>query len=144
MSHCPPTPAVVRYHREMLLAAVAVIGLACALRIREDERVYVPGLSDYPLPHTCLSYAWFGVRCPGCGLTRSLIALAHGDWRASWSYHRLGWLLAAAVVAQVPYRLAALRQRDRPLLKEPFPRLAGYALIALLLVNRLVGAGYSP
>ena len=51
----------------------------------------------------------FGVSCPGCGLRRSFIYLAHGDWDASWQSHRLGWLLAAMVALQIPYRIHGLR-----------------------------------
>jgi hypothetical protein len=47
--------------------------------------------------------------CPGCGLTRSFIHLAHGDWRRSLAIHRVGWLLALVVVAQIPYRLLVMR-----------------------------------
>lgn len=46
--------------------------------------------------------------CPGCGLTRSFIYLAHGDWRGSVAVHRFGWLLALGVVLQIPYRMLVL------------------------------------
>ena len=82
--------------------------LSFALQVRPDERVHVGGLSGLPLPPSCASYELFRVRCPGCGLT-SFIRLAHGDLAASWRYHRIGWVLALAVVVQIPYRLLALR-----------------------------------
>src|SRR5205807_2633311 len=83
-----------RRHREMLLLATLVVCLTFVLRVRPDGRVALPGLAEYPLPETCLSQLWFGRKCPGCGLTRSFIFLAHADWPASWRLHRLGWLLA--------------------------------------------------
>jgi hypothetical protein len=49
--------------------------------------------------------------------------------------HRLGWLLALAVVLQLPYRLAAiLRRTDAPLGKW-LPWVFSWTLIVLLLGN---------
>src|SRR5262245_43330525 len=101
-------------HRAVLALACAVVALAWALVILPDGRVAVRGLPAYPLPRTCGSRAWLGLRCPGCGLTRSIIHLAGGHWRASWHDHRLGGLVAAVIAFQVPYRLLALRRPDRP------------------------------
>jgi len=42
-----------------------------------------------------------GRPCPGCGLTRSWVALARGDIAASFRFHRLGWLTMLYAVAQV-------------------------------------------
>jgi hypothetical protein len=129
--------ALLRRHREVLAVAVAVTVLAFLLRVRADDRVILAGLPDYPLPATCLSHAWFGVDCPGCGLTRSLVHLAHADGRASWQAHRLGWLMALVVLLQFPYRLLALARGGEPPLGTRLPWLVGHLLIALLLGNWL-------
>lgn len=121
----------------MLLIAAACIMLAFALGRRDDGRVILRGLPSLPLPESCASQSIWGVHCPGCGLTRSFIALARGDWSGAAHEHRLGWLMAAAVWAQVPYRIAALRLR-RPPLGRIVPRVFGYGLIAALLINWLV------
>jgi hypothetical protein len=85
-----------------------------------------------------MSQELFGVRCPGCGLTRSFVCLAHGDWAAAWAYHRLGWLLAAAVLIQWPYRLVSLRRPDQRPLGTWLPKMFGYLLIAALFGNWLL------
>src|SRR5687767_3585342 len=90
-------------HWEMLGLSVFALVLSAILQVRADGRVTVPGLHDHPLPHACLSQRWLNVKCPGCGMTRSFIHLAHGRWHEAWSYHRLGWLLFAAATAQIPY-----------------------------------------
>jgi hypothetical protein len=120
------------HHWVMLSLAILVIVLAFLLQTRGSERVAMQGVL---LPPTCVSRAVFGINCPGCGLTRSFIHLAHGDWHAAWQMHRLGWLLAFATVAQIPYRAAALRWPTRRLLGEVFPMVFGYSLIGLLLCN---------
>ena len=93
---------------------------------------------DSPLPQACFSRSWLGLPCPGCGLTRSIIQLAQGNWRASWQEHRLGAFMAVVITLQIPYRLLALRRPDRPLLTDRWQAALGYALIAVLVGNWLV------
>ncbi len=126
------------YHRRVLVIACAVVGLAFLLEQRDGDRVYLRGLSQVALPQICMSRTWIGLKCPGCGLTRSIIHLAEGDWRSSWCEHRLGGLLAALIALQIPYRLLALRRPDRPLIGPRWQSVLGYALITLLLGNWLV------
>ena len=40
-------------------------------------------------PPLCLSRIFFGVRCPGCGMTRAVSCAAHGRLRRAWDYNRL-------------------------------------------------------
>jgi hypothetical protein len=128
-----------RHDITMLLMAVAVIAGAFSLRVRNDGRVALWCLPDWPLPHSCASRAVFGTSCAGCGLTRSCIYLAQGDLGASWRTHRLGWLMAAAIVCQIPYRAAVLRRSGGRPLGIWFPRAFGYILIVLLIGNWIAG-----
>lgn len=133
-----------RRHGLMLVIACAVSALAFLLHELPDGRVAVRGFAQLPLPQACASRAIFGLRCAGCGLTRSIIHLAEGDWRASWHDHRLGGLFAIVIALQVPYRLyALLRRPERPGLSTFWLAALGYALVALLIANWLadVAAG---
>jgi Protein of unknown function (DUF2752) len=132
---------VIRRHCEVLAVSCAVWILAFALHELPDGRVALRGVPQIPLPQTCASWAFFRVRCPGCGLTRSIIHVAEGDLRASWRDHRLGGLLAAVIALQIPYRLLALRRPARPLIAPRWQVVIGYALIALLLGNWLADLG---
>src|SRR5262245_8168583 len=105
---------LVQWHRAVLVLSCAILALARALVVLPDDRIALRGLPAYPLPQCCASRVWLGLRCPGCGLTRSIIQLAGGDRRASWHDHRLGGLMAAVIAFQIPYRLLALRRPDRP------------------------------
>jgi hypothetical protein len=89
------------------------------------------------LPHSCITRVWFGRSCPACGLTRSIVLLAHADGPASVRAHRLGWVFALAIVAQLPYRLLALRRPDRPPIDPRLAQAFGVALIVLLVGNWL-------
>lgn len=126
------------HHRAILLLAVGIVAAACLLQVLPSQRVALIGLPDFPLPHSCLSRSLFGWNCPACGLTRSFVHLFHGDVRASWETHRLGWLFAAIVVGQIPYRTVALR-RPAPLGRgRPWATAAIYAALTLLILNWVV------
>jgi hypothetical protein len=62
------------------LVAAGLVALAFAL-----------ALLDTPL---CPTAFFFGVPCPGCGLTRATLALLHGDFAAALRFHPLAPLLA--------------------------------------------------
>jgi Protein of unknown function (DUF2752) len=125
-------------HLIVLTIACAVWLLAFVLHELPDERVAVRGLPQIPLPQTCASRTLLGLRCPGCGLTRSIIHLAEGDWRASWHDHRLGGLFAIVIALQIPYRFYALCRPERPPLAIRWQIVLAYALVALLFGNWLL------
>jgi hypothetical protein len=57
------------------------------------------------------------------------------DWQESYRTRRLGWLLAAAVVIQFPYRTVAIACGKYHPLGTTVPRLFGYALVLALIAN---------
>ncbi|MFH1117981.1 MAG: DUF2752 domain-containing protein [Pseudomonadota bacterium] len=56
------------------------------------------------LPEVCMSRRVLGVSCPGCGLTRSFVAAAHGDWTEAVRWNPMGPVLFLVVLFQIPYR----------------------------------------
>jgi hypothetical protein len=79
-----------------------------------------------------------GIPCPGCGLTRSIVVAVHGEWTASYAYHRLGPIVLVYLAMQFAYRLtwlagepfrAAISRTGR------FIDLALIPLMALLFLN---------
>lgn len=60
------------------------------------------------IPHICLFQHFFGIPCPGCGITRSLLAFFVGDFQFAWILNPVGIILGASLVAQVPLRILAL------------------------------------
>jgi hydrogenase/urease accessory protein HupE len=120
-------------HREVLCVAVLAVSLALLLQVRPDGRVAFLGFPNNPLPHACVSRVCFGFPCPLCGLTRSFIHLAHGDWSQSMQAHRLGWFVAIALLLQIPYRLLALRDPKHEAWGSRFSGAAA-ALCAILLL----------
>jgi hypothetical protein len=64
---------------KMLLAGGLFLGLVILF--------FVPPQN---IPFTCLFHAITGHSCLTCGMTRSLHAMIHGDWVASFQYHLFG------------------------------------------------------
>lgn len=96
-----------KFHVLMLGVAVPVLGLSFLLNVQGPSDVVIPWL-QVPLPPTCGMQRSFGIDCPGCGLTRSFICLAHGDLSASLAFNPGGILVFGLVAFQIPYRLAQL------------------------------------
>ena len=90
------------YHWCYLLISLAVLTAAFVLRIDADGQVYVPilGISS---PHMCWFMQITGIGCPGCGLTRCFVSLAHGDLASAWAFNPAGLLFFPVVGAQIPY-----------------------------------------
>jgi hypothetical protein len=58
-----------------------------------------------PLPFDlCLWHRLTGLRCLGCGLTRSICQLMHGDWVGSFAMHPAGPLVALALAGVIVVR----------------------------------------
>jgi hypothetical protein len=134
----PREDMLLRHHRQMLAIACGIIVLSLALTVRDDDHAAFRLLPKWPIPSTCPSQVIFGVDCPGCGLTRSFIYLAHGDWSRALLKNRVGWLVALAVVLQIPYRLACILGRNRKPLGERLPGLFGAGLVVALIGNWLL------
>jgi hypothetical protein len=49
----------------------------------------------------CLFQAWLGILGPGCGLTRSFMAIARQDWQMAIHYHLFGPVLFAFLLLAV-------------------------------------------
>ena len=118
---------------------ILVLAAALLLRVRDQDQVCLDFYPKAALPPLCMSREWFGISCPGCGLTRSFVYLAHGEWLASWQAHRFGWLLAGALFLQIPYRIYRLKHLRMSPLSLKMSKWFGFVLIALLVGNWLIG-----
>lgn len=127
------------HHWLMLAGSVTIVVLACLLQIRPDQRIQLRWGPPLPLPELCASKVYWGIECPGCGLTRSCISLARGDFWQAWYLNRFSWLLAIVLLAQFPYRLWSLWMLERRgVSTAKWPDWFGYALVLVLVGNWLL------
>ncbi len=84
----------------------AVLIMSLMLSTGDDRLVFFPGVGE--LPETCTMHSRLGIDCPGCGLTRCFIHLAHGNLTGAWRLSPVGILLFLFVVLQIPLSLGAL------------------------------------
>src|SRR5690606_13814300 len=137
-------PPVVRgpgrlYHALILAAAMAVPAFGLSMTRLSDERVAFAGFESLPLPTLCVSRQ-LGIECATCGMTRSVIALMHGEFADSVSLHRLGWLVLLVIVLQIPYRAIRLWNPQRRLPRLEFWGIALLIATGVLLVANRFGA----
>ena len=94
------------YGRKLTFQVAIVVFLALVLSVpgtAREEQVIVPVIGR-ALPPLCTSKILFNRECPGCGLTRCFISMAHGDLARAWRFNPAGVYFFAVVVAQLPFR----------------------------------------
>lgn len=82
----------------------------------------------------CLSFTWFGIRCPGCGTQRAIHSLLGGEFRTAFFYNPL-------LVLSIPYIIAVFIL-DLKFVKSRYPKLhrallgekAIWVLLALIMI----------
>jgi hypothetical protein len=120
-----PAPLSLRARRRLLLLAALAVpaGLLLLYRVAPTEDSFYP---------RCLFHRLTGLHCPGCGTTRCLHALLHGQLRQAAGYNALALLaLPFLLYAAARYALAALR--GTPPRRRPLTRWAYYLLFAAVL-----------
>jgi len=123
-------------HATMLVVGLLVVTLPFVLETNGETKVELVYNGGVSLPMLCTSKALFGVDCPGCGLTRSVVHFSHGRFHDSWRMHQLGWLMYLAAGFQIPHRLLLLSGR-RGLVNHRYSIWFGNLLIAALILSWL-------
>lgn len=146
-AHSVPAPhddrSLLLYHVVILVGCILVILASFLLSVVGSEGVEVGGVG-WRLPGTCFLHEVAGIDCPGCGLTRSFVSLAHGEWQKAWQFHPAGPLLFVFVGLQIPFRAiqlwrlqGGLEPLDSPWLYAPLWGILGVMLVQWL--ARLAG-----
>jgi hypothetical protein len=86
--------------------------LLFSLEVTPANTVRVPW-ADLELPQTCQFVLRTGKPCPSCGITRSLVSAAHGDFATARAFHFGGPPIWFMLLAQLALRVAFLRPAFR-------------------------------
>ncbi len=143
----PPLPHPASAYWVWLTIPTAILLLASIMTTGSDRQVSLPGLGV--LPETCTLHSRFGIDCPGCGLTRTFIHLAHGNLDAAWTLNPVGSLLFVFVLAQIPLAIGSLSKnrsfRAVQRIMErvtPWNQILLIGLLVALLVQWIVRLGF--
>ena len=96
-------------HLLFFAAAAAVLLLSCCMSVVGSSLVYLPG-SSIPLPESCTARLFLGINCPGCGLTRALIAISHGQLTDAWNFNPASFIVYLFVLAQLPWQASQMNR----------------------------------
>ncbi len=101
----------------ILALSIFILVMSFTMRVLGDHHVILPG-AVFPMPEGCMSKMLFGVSCPGCGLTRAMISLSHGEWGRAWMFNPTSFLLYPFLILQIPWRLLQISRliQRRPVL----------------------------
>ncbi len=90
------------YHFMLLGLGLLATAVPFFLAIDAGGRVAAGGVQ---VPGFCLAHDVLRTPCPGCGLTRGFVRIAHGDWEGARRMNRLAFAMFLALALQVPWRL---------------------------------------
>ncbi len=94
-------------HLWILGLALAALIASFALHPCDGDHLCLsaPGIErQIQIPQVCAFRLITRIPCPGCGLTRSFVAMAHGEILAAWEFNPMGPVLFLLCVLQLPYR----------------------------------------
>lgn len=101
-------------------------------------------LAGRQLGAACLFQGWTNVPCPFCGLSRSMVALAHGGLRQAFSCHPLGPFVATLFIAFVIATVISTWHKNRPIIEtRAFSRIILILVVASLSLWAISSAYYS-
>lgn len=92
-------------HLVIILVCCSILALSVILTPVEEGEPFLK-LGKIPVPHSCMFKNLTGYPCPGCGLSRSLVSVLHGDPAAGFTYHRLGLITLFYIVLQLLTRMS--------------------------------------
>ena len=122
---------------------LASLALARGLATASPSSVHVAG---HELPAVCPSRLLFGVNCPGCGMTRSVLLTLGGDLRGALDVNPAGpFLVAALILLAVQLILAARGEVSAPVKRRllPWASVYGVVVASVMLIQWAGGLGHA-
>ena len=120
------------------------LGLAAVMATQLGASAWLVPVGDHvalPNGESLGGLCWFRaalhIECPFCGMTRSFVALAHGDALAAIRFHPAGPLLFVAMAVALMAIVMAFLRRGQPLVER---RSFVTAFEAIVVVCMAIGA----
>lgn len=96
-------------HLTFFVMALIVIAMSFAMTVTGTRFVYFPG-ALLPVPESCTTRLFFGIDCPGCGMTRAFISISHGQFAQAWNFNPASFIAYFFVAVQLPWQLLQMHR----------------------------------
>ncbi len=136
--------------RESLKTGLTGVALLASLALARGLASASPAagrLAGPELPGVCRSRVLFGVNCPGCGMTRSVLLTLGGDLRGALDVNPAGPVLVVALILIAVQLILASRPTEgsipgmRRLL--PWASVYGVVVASVMLIQWAGGFGHA-
>ena len=136
--------------RERLKTGLTGVALLVSLAVARGLAQATPAavhVAGYELPVICPSRLLFGVNCPGCGMTRSVLLTLGGDLRGALMVNPAGPFLVVALILLAVQLLLTARGSEagtpvkRRLLH--WGSIYGAVVISVMLIQWVGGLGHA-
>lgn len=91
-------------YRLWLVASWGILLLLPMGKVTQDGQGIQFRWGTTRMPETCIVRRWWGWSCPGCGVTRSLLAIVNCEWRSAYQINPAGFVVASLLVWQCLFR----------------------------------------
>lgn len=115
--------------RQLLPSSLAGIVLLLAHLLPPPQDGNLAGL-----PTLCPLKNLTSLPCPGCGITRSMVLFAHGDWAQAISFHPLGPVVYLLFWMAFIFGLRSIKQKEQRIPSRFLIYTGGTLSAALLIV----------
>lgn len=99
--------AITSFHGIMLTGSVIIILLSFLMKADDSNQVFLPGASA-AMPELCLSKMYFGIDCPGCGMTRAFIRISAGQFGIARQLNSASFVVYSFIAIQIPWHAMQL------------------------------------
>jgi len=125
--------------RDGVVLGLCSVILAAGSRFElEDDRLKV---GEAAMPSVCWARGVFDDGCPGCGLTRSVVAFCGFRLSESIDLHSAGFLVGTVVLVQCVYRLVCVLWKRGGGVGVWVSGASRYVMLAVLIVSLARGLG---
>ncbi|MBI5361294.1 MAG: DUF2752 domain-containing protein [Planctomycetes bacterium] len=124
-----------KYGSNIFILAISILIIFAALSLDlHGTRVFCAGQE---LPQTCLVRSVLNIDCPGCGLTRSFLAISRLEMSKSITFHPCGWLIGLVILLQIPFRILCIAKPETKELEcvKSIARIGRYFLIITVITG---------
>jgi hypothetical protein len=136
--------------RERLQTGLSGVALLASLAVARGLAQATPAavhVAGHELPVICPSRLLFGVNCPGCGMTRSVLLTLGGDLWGALSVNPAGpFLVVALILLAAQLLFAAHVPGESPSVPRrllPWASLYGAVVVSVMLIQWAGGLGHA-